>query len=147
MSTEQNTRNFSNKLQWCLSWLPKFQTLPFTLTFKDCNIWLKSKYFNEIIVLLQVHIAIHFVTSLHNSNIHFERHQHWTEREVGQWEEQLKFSGNLLKPIFNRFIELKAKVSNLNSCRTSTTHSISTPSLQLNSIARSTVQNTMKSSD
>ena len=137
--------NSSDKLQRCLSWLPKFQTLAFTLTFKDCNIWLKYKYFNEIIVGIQVHIAIHFVTSVHKFNkqlVHI-----FTEREVGEWEEHLKVSGNLLKPIVNRFIELKAKVSNLNSCRTSTTQSISMPSLHLNSIPTSTVYNTMNSSD
>ena len=30
------------------------------------------------------------------------------ELEVGEWEEQLKFSGNLLKPIVNNVIELNA---------------------------------------
>ena len=48
-----------------------------------------------------------------------------TEGEVGQWEEQLKFSGNLLKSILNEVIELKANVSNLYHCRTSSTQSIS----------------------
>ena len=37
----------------------------------------------------------------------------FTEGEVIHWEEQLKFSGKLLKPIVNKVIELKAKVSNL----------------------------------
>ena len=138
--------NSSDKLQRCLSWLTKFQTLAFTLTFKDCDIWLKYKYFNEIIVELHVHIAIHYVACVHNSYIHFERHQQWTEREVAEREEHLKVSGNLINPIVNRFIELKAKVSNLNSCRTSTTQSISMPSLHLNSIPTSTVQKKMNSS-
>ena len=64
----------------------------FHFDFEDCNICLKSKNFNEITVQLQVHIAIHFVTSVHNSNINFERHQHLTERDIGEWEEHLKVS-------------------------------------------------------
>ena len=41
----------------------------FHFDFKDCNICLKSKYFNEITVQLYVHIAINCVTSMHKSII------------------------------------------------------------------------------
>ena len=53
-----------------------------------------------------------------------------------QWESTCDY-------IVSRFIELKAKVSNLSSCRTYTAQSISSPSFQLNSNQTSTVQNTM----
>ena len=65
---------------------------------EDCNICLKSKYFNEITVNLQVPITLHCVTSLRESIKHFERHPHWRRsRSVRrttqvQWESTQAYS-------------------------------------------------------
>ena len=88
-------------------------------------------------------------TSLTNTLIYI-----CTEGKAVEWEEQLKFSEIQLKfseiqvkPILINDIDLKAKVSNLYQFRTSTTQSVSTPSLQSHSIPTSTVKNTMNSRD
>ena len=60
-----------NELQWWASAVFELTSeIPdsdFHFDFVDYNIFLNSKYFNMIYVKLQVPIALHCVTSLHNS--------------------------------------------------------------------------------
>ena len=70
--------------------------------YEDCNICLNYKYFTEITVQLQVPIALHCVTSMPNLLNTLQGIR--TQGKVSQREEQLKFSGNLLKPTVNKVI-------------------------------------------
>ena len=144
-STVQITMDFSDELQRCSSWLSKVQTLSLTFTLRTVTFFWSSitsmRSPSNFKSISQSTYSLVFTSLMNISS------DNSTEGDVCQREEQLKFSGNLLMPIISKFIEIKAKVSNLSSCRTSTTQSISSPSLQLNSYQTSTVQNTRNFSD
>ena len=81
----------------------------FHFDFEDCNICLKSKYFTEITVQLQVPIALHCATSLHKSIEHFARHPHWrrSQRSV-RWLTQVQWESTQINSKQSHWIQSKS---------------------------------------